>query len=171
MWFQTEEGSGLKTLFATGLDREEAHGYKGGKDERPRGVDRSIGVQASSFCSYNGRAETCDAVQTGCDTCACPSIWSGEDFRGADVYILAWKSREIPIPLSSIEAKRGGVKGRKRTRHTKHHTWCSGRKPRGCSLLLDMLSSRILWRGKGRFPLVELQKPWCLCGRCIYSQP
>lgn len=79
----------LKTLSASSLDREEAHGKEGGEDERRCSVDRSIGVQVSSFCCYNGRAEACDAVQTGRDACARPSIWSWEDFRGTGVYFLA----------------------------------------------------------------------------------
>lgn len=83
-------GGELKTLSASGLDGEEAHGKKGGEDERPRSVDRSVGVQASGLRCYNGRAEACDAVQAGRDAGACPSIWSREDFRGAGVYVLAW---------------------------------------------------------------------------------
>lgn len=82
-------GGELKTLSASGLDGEKAHGKKGGEDERPRSVDRSVRVQASGLCCYNGRAEACYAVQTGRDACACPSIWRREDFRGAGVYVLA----------------------------------------------------------------------------------
>lgn len=79
----------LETLSASGLDGEEAHGKKGGEDERSRSVDRSVGVQSSGLCCHNGRAEACDAVQTGRDACARPSIWSREDFRGTGDYVLA----------------------------------------------------------------------------------